>query len=277
MFGSMPYGGVPFGSLRGGALEPPTLDFVYAAAQNRLVLRFSTALREDDPVDLADALNPRYYGVEENGEKTLEVVEARLCEREDEVELWLVPSMSEGADIDVSVAAGISTGSGQMVGEQSASIVAPVRMRDRARGPKQIDFASPQPTAERSPGAMAPDIGTYQTSGTGDYAVESRRANLRKRIYRQLIVSPGSLPSSPDYGIGIERHRAQAVTDALKQTIAGDIRRGLLREPDIAQVRVKFEEQRTRQGLVLVVRIGVTATDGFADESEHAFDWEVLR
>lgn len=75
-------------------------------------------------------------------------------------------------------------------------------------------------------------------SPTGDLRVLGGRPNLDAALRRRVSTSPGTLLHRPEYGAGMPDFLEQPHSPALRQQLASQIRRNVLREPRIANVRV---------------------------------------
>ena len=81
-------------------------------------------------------------------------------------------------------------------------------------------------------------LGTIPVDGSGDYAFDSGLDQLKKRIFRRLVVRPGSFPAIPQYGVGVLQFGKQLSTVGVRRRIADEAERQISSEPEVASCSV---------------------------------------
>ena len=103
---------------------------------------------------------------------------------------------------------------------------------------KHLDAVAPSELVDIANPPFANDsiAGTLQVTDSGDYAVESGTALLKKLIIRRLTTSAGEFFYMTDYGVGLRLKEPLPIADMPK--LKALIRLQLLREPEIASLDV---------------------------------------
>lgn len=221
------------------------LEWAVAVGQNRILLKFSGAVAQVDPLEEDDALYPGNYSLSAPGGVTLEVTRVAPGESDDEVELLTMPELPESQTITVVVA--------PMFGYYFST----------------AEFTAPQKTRTRGRDRRRMGAGLSGSDGSGDLLTPTNPQNLKTRINHRLLTSPGTLTHEPEYGFGLERFKARNFTGQLQFELGSGIKRQVLAEHDVRDARVTL----IKQGKVLEIRIYVE-TDIGREELDFAFDWE---
>lgn len=98
-----------------------------------------------------------------------------------------------------------------------------------------VDIANPVLTRDvRGQGPEA--LGTYQQTDTGDLALDSGKASLRKRLFRRITTSVGEFIHAQNYGATLEE--GKLFRTGLAERLQARVRAQCLREPEVVQCRV---------------------------------------
>lgn len=104
-----------------------------------------------------------------------------------------------------------------------------------------------------------PPLGQFQVNDRGDFGLDNRLQNLRKRILRRLSTFRGGFALLPGYGA------AQGVKDLLLpgtlQTLAAEIQAQIKREPEVSAVRVRVVQTALNVVNVMVSARTITGLD----------------
>jgi len=124
--------------------------------------------------------------------------------------------------------------------------------------PAPFDVANPQ--LVRDAGLHdPPPLGQLQVNDRGDFGLDNRIQNLRKRILRRLSTFRGGFALLPDYGA------AQGVKNLLLpgtlQTLAAEIESQIKREPEVVAVRVSVVRTALQVVTVSVSARTITGLD----------------
>lgn len=80
--------------------------------------------------------------------------------------------------------------------------------------------------------------GTLVIGSSGDYALESGPALLKKLIIRRLITAPGGFVHLPDYGVGLQVKEVLPAANLIQ--LRAKILRQIRREPEVEEVDVRL-------------------------------------
>ena len=134
------------------------------------------------------------------------------------------------------------------------------------RATERSDIGNPQTLSDlkrRNP------LGTYQINDRGDYANESGRAYLRKRVFRRAMTSLGEFYHLPNYGFA--ETLKGTITPALLRRMQARAQAQLLREPDVASASVTVQALADAPGIVVVTML-VRDTTGGTDSMTARMD-----
>ena len=98
------------------------------------------------------------------------------------------------------------------------------------------DIASPQTYSALSIGTETVSdavLGTFFIDESGDYAFDSGVNQLKKRVYRRFVTTPGGFPANPGYGVGVLGYGAQLSVMGVRQRICDEARQQISTEPDV--------------------------------------------
>lgn len=115
------------------------------------------------------------------------------------------------------------------------------------------DIASPQTRSaalDPLPDVSQLVLGTYPVNDAGDYAFDEGLVNLKKRIFRRLFTRKGGFLFLPSYGIGVGTYAKKLNQAAVRQRLAVEAERQILREPEVSKARVRFIDRAP--GLVVL-------------------------
>lgn len=94
----------------------------------------------------------------------------------------------------------------------------------------------------------APDaslLGTFPVDASGDYAFDQGLVQIKKRIFRRLMTTPGSFAHIPDYGVGIPTFAKKLNTAATRAKVVAESQRQILLEPGVVEATVSAETDPT--------------------------------
>lgn len=109
---------------------------------------------------------------------------------------------------------------------------------DQGIGGKDIAFLhrSLDPKSTYEPSLALSSFDVFE----GDYAIDSGLTNLKKRIIRRMITSPGTFAHMPTYGVGIPNYIKRLNRSDVISKLETDIKLQIEQEPDIVQSSVKI-------------------------------------
>jgi len=119
------------------------------------------------------------------------------------------------------------------------------------------DFANPQSLRDY-PGVTDERLGQYQVDGAGDIVLDSGVTNIRKRVLRRLLTSPGGFYHLPDYGVGLPGRAKRTMTDVELAALQRDAQRQIAGEPGVEAAEVRV----ARNGAILRVGVRVKTARG---------------
>lgn len=130
---------------------------------------------------------------------------------------------------------------------------------------RAVDLANP--FMPRDAGAQNAPLGTLQVDATGDWANDSGRTNLRKRIFRRATSMPDSFFHLQDYGFaeGIKRTITNDVLRRLQSRATTQIRL----EPDVVSVTVRA---RALSQNPAIVRLDIKVRDTHGEDVDVTAD-----
>jgi hypothetical protein len=99
----------------------------------------------------------------------------------------------------------------------------------------------------------------YAFDAANDIALQDADRSLKKRIYRRLFSRTGDFVWAQGYGVGLS---LKALARAgLLQTMADDVRRQILLEPDVIDCAVRTEVTQTTSGAFIDIQVAVRRND----------------
>lgn len=251
--GSGPFGAGPFGA--GSVLE---VESAREERTNAVLAFFSVPPDAEDPATAWDALNPINWSVVG---LTPDDAVVRLVQSVERVDALTVRVLFDGpltgpGSYQLVASSAIRTLAGGAIGScRRASFdtfgVTRSQLATPAQQPKHTDLANPQ------------NRGTFQRNSSGDLALDSGRANLKKRVLRRAMAIANSYFHLPGYGFapGLKGN----VTPSLMFRIQTEAQAQVAREPDVVTVAASVAQVASDPGLVvLTIRVQDTNGDSFA-------------
>lgn len=250
-FGAGPFGSSPFGS--GSALS---LDTAREERTNAVLATFTVAPEASDPATAWDALNPDNWlvvGVTPDG------AIVRLVQDVERVDAYTMRVLFDGpltgpGSYQLVVSSALRALGGGSIGSCRSALfdtfgVTRSQNATAAELPKHADLANPQ------------DRGTFQRNSQGDLAIDSGRANLKKRILRRAMTVAGSFFHLPGYGFapGLKSN----ITAQLMRRLQADAQGQVIREPDVRSCTAIVSRVPSDPGLVILT-LKVIDTNGDA-------------
>lgn len=272
-FGSGGFGSMPFGS-------GSTLAIVSAVAVGLNLIRvaFEGIPEASDPATAWDALNPDRW--------TLIVLDPpdatpRLVQTIDrgptvyEIDVYVDGPLQSGASYVISVSELLRDDTGVTVVADPDCRMATFLALEIPATPQAItstgqqthatDIANPQ--LEQDVLVPGGALGSFQVTDTGDYALESGRPYLRKRIIRRLTTVRGGFFHLPNYGVG--QKPKTVIRDSVMARMASDAEGQIALEPDVSRVRVRASQPRPG---IVVLTASVVDQFGEVETVAQRFD-----
>lgn len=129
------------------------------------------------------------------------------------------------------------------------------------------DLANPYLLSD-APIVDPPPLGTNQITDRGDYALDSGRPYLRKRVFRRISTERGGFYHLPDYGLA-EPLKGMSTPDAVRR-YRKQAENQIKREPDVKRVRavaVRGPSGESANKNILFVTLLVEDVRGVVTES----------
>ena len=124
------------------------------------------------------------------------------------------------------------------------------------------DIASPQTysaLASSIDAVPAAVLGTFPIDESGDYAFDSGVSQLKKRVYRRFVTTPGGFPANPDYGVGVLGYGSQLSVMGVRQRICDEARQQITTEPDVQACKVTAStDPKNPNVTIFAVRVQTT-------------------
>lgn len=244
-FGSGPFGSMGFGS--GSGLGVRSAEEI---ALNAIRVTFSEAPQASDPATAWDALNPENWTVEPLspvGAITRLVQDVQPGELPEQILVYMDGSLSAPGLYRITVAGTIRDLGGGTI--SSECLYADFETFRPARVPpgatldtSRYDVANPQTRAAL--------LGTYQINDRGDYANESGRAYLRKRVIRRATSALASFFHLPNYGFAARLKGLIRPADLRRMQTAAE--QQIAEEPDVAGVRARARQHPQNPSVVIL-------------------------
>lgn len=95
-------------------------------------------------------------------------------------------------------------------------------------------------------------LGIIPIGPDGDYAFDEGITNLKKRVWRRLITTPGSFTFMPSYGVGVTTYLKKLNLASTRQQIATLAQNQISQEPDVERCIVSFTTDPKYPNLVYV-------------------------
>lgn len=263
-FGSGGFGASAFGSGYG-----LTVESARQVSLNAVDVTFSVPPRSADPGDVRDATNPANWTLSARspGARLLLVqFVARVSSRV--IRVYFDGELTGEASYRITAASSVAGASGGALSPCSFAdfetflrarvLVVPAAQRDQ-----NVDLANPFMPRD-APGPDSP-LGTYQIDDVGDWATDSGRANLRKRVFRRATTGLGQFFHLPGYGFG----------QALKGLIRPDVLRKLKAS---AEQQIRLEPDVVAANVIVstptpsIVRLNIRVEDRFGRSEEMVAD-----
>lgn len=237
---------------------------------NSVIVEFSNPVRASDPGDVRDALDPYNWTLTVRNPFGARVRLVQSVERIDDehVRVLLDGELTANTTYRLTIAPTVQSLTGGLVsptcGYADFDTFAPPRFRlpEAARDGQMVDVANPWVPGD----ALTPTspLGTYQIADTGDWANDSDRVNLRKRVLRRATTWTSAFFHLAGYGVE-QRLKALIRTPTLVQ-IQNGLQGQIKKEPDVLSVTVEVSQKVTAQGTILREVIRIQDRYGRADE-----------
>jgi hypothetical protein len=272
-WGASRWGGSAWGGSTGGALA---LNAVLAIRENVVRLAFNVPVYFSTILDPPDASEPEKYavtpvagttGLDGEAARTVTPVLVTLPS----AALDGIPPVDEGRFVDVTLDRPLSaegalyevTVQDLFSKDLATTITSATLALDglfRRLVPPQVDAApvtrdlSNVQVLSEPGSAAAPtrtvEMGTIRADDSGDYAFEEGTSTLKKRVLRRGVTRKNGFAHLPGYGVGIPDLGKHLAISANISAIAADYQAQILREPDVAQARVRPIVDPSVPGLV---------------------------
>lgn len=256
----------------GGAGSTPLGSASYLAvaearevSRNSVRVTFSTAPVASDPATAWDALNPENWRLEPLSPHGIVVRLAQVVRRvaETAVDVFFDGPLDAPATYRIVVENVREVGGGEISLDEECRAAAfatfPLFRVPPARArAARVDLANPQLLNDEK---VTNPLGTFQINDRGDFALESGRAYLRKRILRRATSALGSFFHLPAYGF--EQPLKGLIKPSVIRSLQSAVLAQVLREPDVAKAAVEVFLARSD---ILVISIKVVDTNGEADQ-----------
>lgn len=265
-FGSGPFGSFSFGS--GSAL---CLNEARQYALNAVNITFSVAPRAGDPGDVRDATNAANWVLAVRSPASARARLVQFVERVSArtVRVHFDGELSGDSVYRLTLASTVTTLSGGTLSLECSFVDLGTFRRARelivaaAQRDQSADLANPFMPRD-APGPGSP-LGTYQIDDVGDWATDSGRTNLRKRVFRRATTLQGQFFHLPAYGFG--------------QTLKGLIRPDVLRKlKALAEQQIRLEPDVVSASVVVstptpsIVSLNIRVFDRFGQSEEMTAD-----
>lgn len=261
--GSFGSGGV--GSSYFGSGSVLAITGAQQTAINAVEVTFSTPPRAFDPASVFDALNASNWTIRAIDPPSAIVRLAQWVERVDSLTVRVLFDGSLdrttvyeiGLNGRVRDAMGAALSLCRTLQFLTFSPERPFSPAQQATG--RFDLANPQTLSDLK--ASNP-LGTYQINDRGDFALETGRQYLRKRVFRRAFTALGEFFHLPGYGFA--EPLKGTITASLLRRMQARAQAQLLREPDVVSASVTVQALPDAPSIV-VVDMKVRDTNGSAD------------
>jgi hypothetical protein len=89
------------------------------------------------------------------------------------------------------------------------------------------------------------NLGSFTYGDDGDYAMDEGVENLRKRLYRRVIVKPGGFVWLPEYGVGITNYGKRVNSAGIREKLRSEMESQINQEPDVKASKVLLAQSTT--------------------------------
>lgn len=260
-FGSGGVGSTPFGS--GSVLA------IASARQTSLstvLVTFNVAPRAFDRASVFDALNPLNWSLISIDPTDAVVRLAQWAVRVtgESVEVTFDGPLTDRAVYEIVVDPRVTDAFGHPMSAcnvfEFLTVAAPREVTEAQASIRRSDLANPQ-ISNLTSGVAVP-LGTYQLNDRGDFALESGRPYLKKRVFRRAFTAMGDFFHLPNYGFA--EPPKGIITPSLLQRMQSKAQSQLLREPDVVTAAVSVQNLAGQPNMV-VVTMKVTDVYGVTD------------
>jgi len=237
-----PLGVSPFGA--GGSSGSFWIESAYAIGSNRVLIVFSSNVKQESPLGFGDALNPDNY-VLSSTEDTEPPVVSTITPGDTarEVIVNMNPDMEPETEYTITVSdARIAEGIGIFIDPKTAYFDSPSfekTLEDKAGNDLALELS---PEISGFTDSELIELGGHRVDGTGDYAFSDTDESLKKRIRKRLIVSKGGYVHLPKFGLGLKKYKGMNRTSAVLRDIQNDIVSQVNSEADVESSSVSFSQ-----------------------------------
>lgn len=237
---------------------------------NAVDVTFSVPPRSSDPGDVRDALNPANWSVLSLSiGARLRLVQFVSRVSELVMRVYFDGELTGESSYRITIAGSVIGAAGGALSATCRAVDFATFLRARvlvvpaAQRDQNVDLANPFMPRD-APGPDSP-LGTYQIDDVGDWATDSGRANLRKRVFRRATTVQGQFFHLPGYGFG----------QALKGLIRPDVLRKLKAS---AEQQIRLEPDVVAANVIVstpnpsIVRLNIRVEDRFGRSEEMVAD-----
>ena len=245
------FGTMPFATGYGLVIEE-----VRVSSRNSVDVTFSSPPRAFNDAATDDALNPDNWSFSllEPFGAVLPLVQTVLKRSSVTFRIYGDQDFAEDARYGVTVSATVETMDGSPIDPDCVEgtfvglglVVLPP---SAAQAEQPSDLNNPQVPRDQK-GITQDALGTFQLTATGDYALESGRSYLRKRIIRRATTGLGDFFHLPNYGFA-PAPKGLITTDLLRRIQARAMEQVLL-EPDVVSANVTVSANASRPEIVTI-------------------------
>ncbi len=256
----MAVGAGPFGT--GSNLE---IDFARAERVNAVLVTFTTPPQMSDPATFWDALNPANWTLTAFDPSDAKVRLAQYVERVDALTARVLfdgplDSLAQytirAENLESLYGVSMLTACAQAI-FQALQIARPVLTPDSGKT-LATDIANPWGPEDDG----GSNLGTFQITNQGDYANDSGRVYLRKRVIRRVTTGLGGFFHLPDYGLGMPIKGT--ILPSMLRSIQTRARTQIMQEPDVIACNVTAQ-QSPDDPFVVILNIKIRDTNGTSD------------
>lgn len=264
-FGSGGFGATPFGS--GAALSVAS---AVEEALNAILVTFSVPPLAFDPANVNDALFAGNWSIAPRDPYNARVRLAQWVERVDELTVRVL--FDGPLDAPATYRITLSPNVVDLYGVPLAALCAyadvqtfpPTRVPPEQAVPTEVrtDLNNPFLVKDATL-ADPPPLGTYQITGSGDYALERGRPYLRKRVLRRATTQMGEFFHLANYGFA-EPLKSVIRPDLLRR-MAAKATTQIRQEPDVESASVSA---RLANGTTNIVILDIKVRDRYGRVEE---------